>query len=388
MISKVFVSHAVSEFERVGLLLRYLLACTDAPCEIRSSAVPGHTADATRGSDGLRDELRAAEVVVAVVTPAALSSPQFAIELGAAWALEKSIVALTDPQLTLTDLPGALREQPAFALEGPEAVRELAQYVFPEHTETEEGEQLLSSMFGERTSQSQARRISLPAGDTHQGMPPVREETSVSDESDSGVHLQAAAEGAADSGVQPAVAAEGASDNGAGLSAQMSLGAGIAFSECSFDGKQGGDFANELDEPFGAFVDALGGSWSDLRALNDLDLWEGATENLLSALPTEMSSVVRWYEFGGLLSTVLNIGARGLPEGEQQDDEALTSRLKGHMDDLLRLAGELGLPEQGIADIRSMLENLTGPESEKDYTNVARTLQVARELAEAADNVQ
>jgi hypothetical protein len=49
--------------------------------------------------------------------------------------------------------------------------------------------------------------------------------------------------------------------------------AGAAISLCSFHRDSGRDFATELDDTFGRFIDAVGGNWSQLSRLSDIEVW-------------------------------------------------------------------------------------------------------------------
>src|SRR4029077_95965 len=91
-----------------------------------------------------------------------------------------------------------------------------------------------------------------------------------------------------------------------------SVQAGRAVSDCVFNRDQGGAFADELDVPFGAFLASLGGNWSSLRDLGDLDVWLEAADNLLGTLAPAEQHVRRWYEVGFQLATLLNLAGREL----------------------------------------------------------------------------
>ena len=49
------------------------------------------------------------------------------------------------------------------------------------------------------------------------------------------------------------------------------------------------------------------------------------------------------------------------------------------------LASQVEMQEQDIAELQAMLENLVGPESEKDYSNMAKCLERLRAYAAASE---
>src|SRR5205085_1724214 len=88
---------------------------------------------------------------------------------------------------------------------------------------------------------------------------------------------------------------------------RMALEAGRALSDCVFNREEALDFKKELDEPFGRFVDAMGGSWAELSKLQDFDVWLGVAENLLHNLPSEGHQIAAWYEVGYELAILHNL---------------------------------------------------------------------------------
>jgi hypothetical protein len=171
-----------------------------------------------------------------------------------------------------------------------------------------------------------------------------------------------------------------------GILCQLSLEAGRAISEYSFHRDEGGSGASELDGTFGAFVDTVGGNWADLKRLGDVDVWLSATDNLLESLTQSHKHVPEWYELGFQFSTLQSIAEQGLPDDAEQ--RAVYQELWSQsMTALRESAQNAGLAARPIRRLQALLENLITPEPQRDYTNVARSLQELRALADEADRV-
>ncbi len=169
-----------------------------------------------------------------------------------------------------------------------------------------------------------------------------------------------------------------------GISCGLSFEAGRAISECSFHRDEGGDFGAQLEASFGRFIDLVGGDWGELRRLSDLDVWLGATDNLLESLPPATKHLSEWYEMGFQFSTLRSIAEQGLPA--DPEERAIYEELWGQsMSAFLESADSAQIAASEAGELRSSLENLIGPEPQRDYANLARSLQQLRALAEAAD---
>lgn len=155
------------------------------------------------------------------------------------------------------------------------------------------------------------------------------------------------------------------------------LEAGRAFSDCVFHRDQGGPFAPELDATFGAFLTALGSNWKVLSTLEDLDVWMETADNVLDGLAEGEQQVRHWYEVGYQLATMLNLAA----EGADAEAEALREVWQGSWEALSEAALEVGFRGDAIQALRASLDNLIGPEEERDYTNVGRVQERVRQQA-------
>ncbi len=169
-----------------------------------------------------------------------------------------------------------------------------------------------------------------------------------------------------------------------GATPSMALDAGRAISECSFHRHSGGDFARELDQPFGRFIDSIGGDWSALQHIGDVEVWLGATDNLLDSLPPSNGAIAEWYELGYQLSTLLSIAEHGGLDDPRQRDSYIELWSQA-VQQLGQSAERLRVPLEIFEHVLSQLENLIGPQHIRDYRNVAAALQAVRELALSAD---
>jgi hypothetical protein len=160
--------------------------------------------------------------------------------------------------------------------------------------------------------------------------------------------------------------------------------AGRSISECSFHRNSGGDFVRELEGTFGAFIDAVGGDWRALSRIADVEVWLGATDNLLDALPPTSHAVAEWYELGYQLSTLHSIAEHGGLDDPRQR-ETYEDLWGQAMRQLRQSALQLGVHKGTLDNVQWQLENLVGPHGERDYRNVAATLDTLRVEAYAAE---
>ncbi len=164
---------------------------------------------------------------------------------------------------------------------------------------------------------------------------------------------------------------------------RMAFEAGRAISSCAFHREERTDFVREIDLPFGRFVDGVGGDWGALAKLADVDVWIGAAENLLDALPHEQSGLAAWYVVGFEFATMLNLATEGVPEDAarratfNRSWQAAAARFRRFAADCMQ--------DDAASRIQSQLENLLGPDAGRDYTNVARSLEALRAEAARAD---
>jgi hypothetical protein len=159
--------------------------------------------------------------------------------------------------------------------------------------------------------------------------------------------------------------------------------AGRTLADCLFNAQPGVPMVNELDVPFGTFLNALGAPWAQLRTLEDGELWTEVVDNLLGELAGEDRRVKAWYTIGYQLSNLLN-----LVHVEPADDRAGADLLEafGQSAAALREAGRLvGFDAADLTRIGVMLDNLIGPHDERDYTLIARLQTLLREHADSVD---
>ena len=169
-------------------------------------------------------------------------------------------------------------------------------------------------------------------------------------------------------------------------SCEMSLEAGRAVSDCVFNRAEINDFESELSVPLGRFVDAMGGSWSELRKLQDLELWLGATENLLGSLPPELHRCEEWYQVGFELATLHNLAGQLVLDGPERDERA-EQQWRQALDRFLSRAERANIGYEDLGRVLPLLENLAGPRAERDLTNIGRSLNEVRSYAVGADRI-
>jgi hypothetical protein len=169
-----------------------------------------------------------------------------------------------------------------------------------------------------------------------------------------------------------------------GATPVLAFEAGRSISECSFHRNSGGDFVRELEGTFGAFIDAVGGDWRALSRIGDVEVWLGATDNLLDSLPPPSHAVAEWYELGYQLSTLHSIAEHGGFDDPQQR-ETYEDLWGQAMRQLRQSAQRLRVRGTTLDTVQWQLENLVGPYGERDYRNVAATLDALREQAFAAE---
>jgi hypothetical protein len=168
------------------------------------------------------------------------------------------------------------------------------------------------------------------------------------------------------------------------LRCEAALDAGRAIAECSFHRDDGGDIVSELEDSFGRFIEAIGGRWGELVRLGDVELWLGATDNLLEALPSSARAVAEWYEIGFQYATLKCIAEQGVPEDAEARSvyEEMWNR---SMQQLWESAESAELPRRETRRVQTQLENVIGPSAYRDYSNLAASLATLRDMARNAD---
>jgi hypothetical protein len=168
------------------------------------------------------------------------------------------------------------------------------------------------------------------------------------------------------------------------LRCEVALEAGRAIAECSFHREEGADYASELNDSFGRFIDAIGGRWNELVRLGDIELWLGATDNLIESLPPPSRAVAEWYEIGFQYATLKCIAEQGLPE-DADARETYDQMWARSMQQLWESAESAQLPRRETRRVQTQLENVIGPAAYRDYGNLAASLATLRDLARSAD---
>ena len=127
MDSKIYIIHTSSDTDWVKLLIEYLQASSTQPLNLESSSLSGSAANIeiveTRE---LKPDLFQVDRIIAKVSSAALSDPEFNFQLGGAWALNDGVIALVDSHLLDGDLPASLSRVTRLAGNGPQSIIDLA----------------------------------------------------------------------------------------------------------------------------------------------------------------------------------------------------------------------------------------------------------------------
>ena len=368
MTQRMFVCHAKSDIEVTSEIVDALEVALEIPAgTIAASSLPGYASD-VHGEGELHATLTGATVMLALFTEHSTYDPEFVFELGAAWALGIDVVPLLLGATHEGDLPWPLRERTC---------------IRPQDTLAWNG---LIEQLAQRLQVTQ--RVSIvPPPDVEPEPEAPPEAEPVRTNTVSIVAPVLIGDGAEASGHLPLApdAFEPPSDVRSSLPTyHMSLEAGRALSDCVFNRAEAIDFTRELEEPFGRFVDAMGGSWSDLRQLQDFDVWLGVTENLLQSLPSAGQGIADWYELGYELATLHNLAGQGLFDTPEQVDDA-ERQWADALERFLTRAEKAGIPYEDLARVISLLENLVAPQSERDLSNIARSLDELRRYAVGAD---
>jgi hypothetical protein len=328
-------------------------------------------------------------------------------QLGAAWALDKQLLLVLDPALpaqqqylplqqaesaplnpdSLMELAFSLASSAGLQTDLSHATRLTLGGLFPswDGLERQSGERLIDDADqtgpAHRTLPETPAADARPATDTQQ-LWPVGEDTQPevlpSVPPPAGPAEQTAPAEDAASEADPTAASRG---NGKLPSRDDSLAAGRAMSDCMFHREQGGPFAPELDAPFGGFLSALGGPWQALRELEDLDLWMETADNLLQGLDADDAHLRSWYEMGFQLSTLLNLASDA---EDLRTDEQASEVWDGAFKAFAEAAKEAGVGGAALIELEGMLDNLQGPEGERDFTLVGRVQERVRDLAQAS----
>jgi hypothetical protein len=372
MTKRLFVCHAKSAIESTSEAVDTLENALEfAQSSLFTSSLPGYSSD-TRSEEELHSMLAGTSLVLALVTEASVEDQEFSFELGAAWSLGIEIVPVLFGDTHPLQLPWPLREYRVVRADEPGAWTELVADV----------SQRLGVPPRPPTAESIAPASAPPPS---AALPPLEDDVVFGSSVSIAPVLRLQEEEQQDD--RPEDQQPSASDVFARLpTCEMSLEAGRALSDCLFNRAEIGNFESELAGPLGPFVDALGGSWSELRKLQDLDTWLGATENLLDALPANLERVSEWYRLGFELSTLHNLAGQLLFDTSGDNAEA-ERQWRTALDRFLTRAENARIGYENLGRVLSLLENLAGPSSERDLTNIGRSLEEVRRYAAGADGI-
>ncbi|HEX2678875.1 MAG TPA: hypothetical protein VHM19_19625 [Polyangiales bacterium] len=392
MSSRIFVCHAKSDIEATAEIVDLLEIALELPSgSLSSSSLPGYSSDARSDSE-LREMLDGASVVLALVTPKSSFDPTFCFELGAAWAFGIKIVPLLTQTASVNDLPWPIRDAAAVRPHDRAAwvtfVEDLANLLGVRVRVASAANVALDDVTARASyipaEQSSTLRSFIPgqAGPVSASKPP-RETSEIITLAPIADAMAPAARAADGGGAQPVSGAPASGD--APLSRGLALEAGRAMSDCVWNREEHLDFARELTPQFGRFIDALGGNWNDLRKLGDFDVWIASTDNLIQGLAPAQRELGEWYELGYELTTLHNIaGEDPAGEVERKDQEDVWRET---LERFLARAEAAHIRYEDLARVLALLENLIGPRSTRDYTNIARSLEELRKQASYADTM-
>jgi hypothetical protein len=384
MSARIFISHSAADGQ-LGAEIGQLLEALIVGAEIGFSSLPGH--EPAGGQDTLaamKQGLANSDVVVGLITAGASASSEVPFQLGAAWALGKPLQLLLGPDGNPGELYLPMGHAEALVL-GPEALLELASSIAAStESETETGQaardafaRLYPDWHGlDRESSERA----IEGAERESGETPQRE----SGDTQQIWPITAGDEPAPTAADSQAVPKSNGAQRAGLPSCAASLQAGRAVSECVFNREEGGRFADELDMPFGVFLASLGGNWSVLRELEDLDVWIEAAENVLGGLAPAEDHVRRWYEVGFRLAPLVSLATRDLDGSAPQEElDALWQEASGLFQQAAR---EAAVAEGSLEELLAMLDNLRGPQNARDYANLGRVQERMRELAGTFDH--
>jgi hypothetical protein len=376
---RIFVSHSASDNDLASLLVETLQAMI-ASAEVGRSSLPAHVPSGGLDSfAALKQQLTDADTVVGLITAQSLVSGEVPFQLGAAWALGKRIVLMLDQSGSDVELYLPMGHAEALVL-GPEALLEFSASIaasagLPVQMSPLAREALaqLFPAWQGLDRESSERPIAYAQRDSSSTQPlwPVGEDPQ---SSDTQVTVRPGVAGAAKARARRASLP----------TCSGCVQAGRALSDCVFHRVEGGPFADELELPFGAFLAALGGNWSLLRELEDLDVWLEAADNVFGALGPTEQHVRYWYEVGFQLATLVNLAGSEL-DGSAPEGAELDALWDGAWRAFRGAAQAVAVEPAVLEELDGMLDNLRGPQAERDYANLGRVQDRIRELAIRGD---
>ena len=370
--------------------------------DIACSSLPGYTLGAAAKPADYLARVDDVSIAIVLVDEPALQDAQLWFEAAVIWARGKRMVLLLDRPERLSEIPPqlidlqailredrpalvALIEDLAYALQvrprfGRDAIRALDQ--LDRAPPSQAPEEALANLFD--SLPPEADEGFADHEDTEQSAPPVAALPAVSiaapSYEDEPIELD-------DEDVmalsEPPPEAR-PSHFAPRLRCSVAFEAGRAISECSFHRKGGEDFRGELADPFGRFVDAVGGDWDQLSRISDIEVWLSAIDNLLEALPEAQRAMAEWYEIGFQFSTLRSIAEQGLPD-EMEQRAVYQEMWMQSLTQFRASATQVGVTPRDIRRLQSQLENLLGPMHKRDHASTARVLGQLRLIVETRD---
>lgn len=378
---RILISHDEADMEAADDLAT-LFRAAFSEAEVVTSALPRETSTPDAAT-WFRQELARADVVAALLTLASASAQEVAFQLGAGWALGKRLVLVVAPGEAAERSWWNLSESAPVPRTSGALVDLLAtlasEFSVVAHygpATTAALEQLCGSL--DSHAPSAFSTSSLPKGVGSAPAPAMPD----APPAPAGAPVAHTASDAPPA--PPAPTAPPAPARPGLPSCTASLDAGRAFSDCVFNRESGADFARELDGPFGGFLSLLGGSWATLRNIGDLEVWMEAADNLLEHLTPAEDHVRAWYEIGFQLQTMRNV-IEQFSEADADERAELSQMWKDAWNELKTSATEAGFDGAEVNSLEHMLENLRGPETQRDYTFMARIQEMVRGRAERTD---
>jgi hypothetical protein len=128
---KIFISHSHADRQAAKALVDYLLSVLPVDdATIRATSVPGHMLPFGRTiAETLKDDITLAPIIIALITKNSASSSWVLFELGASWALGKTIYPVFGPAVTASHLPGPIPNLPRIDIDNPDASARLSDLV-------------------------------------------------------------------------------------------------------------------------------------------------------------------------------------------------------------------------------------------------------------------
>ena len=350
--SRILILHTPSQRAAASSLVDLL----EASLALSDDAIACSSLPFVAGQSQGAAEFGSFGAAIALIDEGALGDHQLWFDLATAWAQRRRVAVLIDGPELRKRLPKQLKGAEVILLDDRAALIALVEDLAFDLD--------LSPRIGQDAQRALVRLSSMP--------PPM-------DEEDNAVELED--EDVQQVPVEAPPAIEPARDE---PSCALAFVAGRSISDCSFHSDEGGDFVTEVEHTFGCFIDAVGGSWAELKRIADVEMWIAATDNLLDALDAPNMRYAQWYRLGFQFATLQSIAEHGPPA--EPDERATFLELWNENIAQLRQAAMVArVAAHDVRRIQTWLENLIGPETQRDYTNVARAREELFGIAQQAD---